>query len=56
MNRENKNFSKSSLNELKINNQVTSDKKAIESAVLNYFTALFDGHHDRNGNDSGHPF
>ena len=56
MNRENKNFSKSSLNELKIKNQVTSDKKTIESAVLSYFSALFNGHHDWNGDDSGHPF
>ena len=56
MNRENKNFIKSSLNELKINNQVTSDKKTIEEAVLKYFGALFNGHHDRNGTDSGQPF
>ena len=33
LNRENKNFSKCSLNKLKINNKITSDKKTIESAV-----------------------
>ena len=56
MNRENKNFAKNSLNELKINNQVISDKNTIEKAVLDYFGALFNGHHDRNGLDSGQPF
>ena len=56
MNRENKNFSKCSLNELKINNHVTSEKKSIETEVLNYLGALFNGHHDRDGVDSGHPF
>ena len=33
LNHENKNFSKCSLNKLKINNKITSDKKTIESAV-----------------------
>ena len=56
LNRENKNFSKCSLNKLKINNKITSDKKTIESAVLKYFGALFNGHHDRNCKDSGRPF
>ena len=48
MNRENKNFVKNNLHQLKINNKVTSDKKEIETAVLKYFCALFNGHHDRN--------
>ena len=56
LNKENKNFAKSSLKELKINGVVTSDKKTIEKAVLDYFGALFNGHHDRNGVDSGQPF
>ena len=56
MNRENKNFAKNSMNELKINKKVTSDKASIEKAVLDYFGALFNGHHDRNGVDSGQPF
>ena len=56
MNRENKNLSKCSLRELKINNKITSDKKLIETEVLNYFGALFNGHHDRQGTDTGQPF
>ena len=56
MNRENKNFVKNSLRQLKINNQITSEKKTIEAAVLKYFGALFNGHHDRHGVDSGEPF
>ena len=56
MNRENKNFAKNDLNELKVDNNVTSDKGTIEAAVLEYFGALFNGHHDRDGNDTGQPF
>ena len=56
MNRENKNYNKSSIHELKINGTVTSDKKKIEETVSKYFSALFNGHHDRQGNDSGQPF
>ena len=52
MNRENKNYNKSSIRELKINGTVTSDKKKIEETVSKYFSALFNGHHDRQGNDS----
>ena len=56
MNRENKNFKKNTLQELKIGNVVTADKTLIEAAVLKYFEALFNGHHDRQGQDTGHPF
>ena len=56
LNRENKNSSKTSLKELKINDQVISDKKIIEAEVLQYFGALFNGHHDRQGYDTGQPF
>ena len=56
LNRENKNFHKSSMKSLKINNQVTSDKTKIEEEILKYFGALFNGHHDRNGEDTGQPF
>ena len=56
MNRENKNFSKNNLSSLKIDKKVISDKATIEAAVLDYFGALFNGHHDRNGVDSGQPF
>ena len=41
---------------LKINVQVTNDKSLIEREVLKYFEALFNGHHDRDGLDTGHPF
>ena len=56
LNRENKNYKKSSLHELKIDDKVTSDKPKIEAEVLSYFGALFNGHHDRQGEDSGQPF
>ena len=56
MNRENKNFKKGSLKELKINNKITNDKDTIEAEVLKYFGALFNGHHDRDGLDTGQPF
>lgn len=56
MNRENKNFKKNTLQELKIENNITSDKNIIEAAVLKYFGALFNGHHDRQGQDTGQPF
>ena len=56
LNKENKNFKKNSLESLKINGQVESDKSKIEAEVLKYFGALFNGHHDRNGDDTGLPF
>ena len=56
MNRENKNFKKSSLQSLKINNQVSNDKTKIEEEVLKYFGALFNGQHDRHGVDTGVSF
>ena len=56
LNRENKNFKKNSLEFLKINDEVTNDKKKIETEVLKYFSALFNGHHDRSGEDTGQPF
>ena len=56
LNRENKNFKKNTLQSLKINGQVTSDKTKIETEVLKYFGALFNGHHDKNGDDTGQPF
>ena len=55
-NRENKNFVKNNLHELKIGDQVISDKAKIESEVLNYFGALFNGHHNRDYVDTGQPF
>ena len=56
LNRENKNFMKNSLASLKVNDEVTNDKNIIEAEVLKYFGALFNGHHDQNGEDSGKPF
>ena len=56
LNRENKNFNKNTLDSLKINGQVTSDKTKKESNILKYFGALFNGHHNRDGDDTGHPF
>ena len=56
LNRENKNHQKSTLSSMKINNQISSDKTKIEEEVQKYFGALFNGHHDRDGVDTGHPF
>ena len=56
LNRENKNFKRSSLHNLKIDDTVSSDKKIIEAEVLKFFGALFNGHHDRDGVDTGQPF
>ena len=35
---------------------VTDNKKNIESEVIKYFDALFNGHHDNNLQDTGQPF
>ena len=35
---------------------MTSDKKIIEAEIIQYFGALFNGHHDRHGHDTGDPF
>ena len=56
LNRENKNFKKNSLHSMKIDGQVTMDKVKIEGKVLKYFGALLNGHHNRSGEDTGHPF
>ena len=56
LNRENNNFKKGSLESLKIDGEVTKDTNKIEAKVLKYFGALLNGHHDRNGADTGHPF
>ena len=56
LNRENKNYKKSSLQQLKIKDKTSSDKKEIESEVIKYFGALFNGHHDRAGLDTGQTF
>jgi exonuclease III len=56
LNRENKNYKKNSLKSLKINGEVTTDESKIEAEVLKYLGALLNGHHDRNGEDTGQPF
>ena len=56
VNREKKNSHKNNLDTIKIGDDVTSDKEKIETEVLNYFGALFNGHHDSNLVDIGHPF
>ena len=43
------------LDSLKIGHNVTDDKKLIEAKVLQYFGALFNGHHDSNLVDTRHP-
>ena len=56
VNREKKNSSKNNLDSLKIGNQVSDVKQDIESEVLKYFGALFNGHHDNMLHDTGKPF
>ena len=56
LNRENKYHKKSSLHELKIDGQITRDKKTIDKSVLKYLGALFNSHHDRNGQETGESF
>jgi hypothetical protein len=56
LNRENKNFKKNSLEFMKINGQVTNEKDKIVAKVIKYFGAPLNGHHDRSGVDTGHPF
>ena len=56
LNRENKKIKKNSLESLKIGGKAVTDKTKIEAEVLKYFGALFNGHHDRNGEDTGLPF
>ena len=55
-NRENKNFMKNNQNELKIGEVNVDNKDKIEAEVLNYFGALFNGHHNRDLEDTGTPF
>ena len=56
LNRENKKYKKNSSESLKINGEVINDESKIEAEVLKFFGALFNGHHDRNGEDTGQPF
>ena len=56
VNREKKNSSKNNLDSLKINDQVIYNKNNIEAEVTQYFGALFNGHHNKNLEDTGQPF
>ena len=55
-NRENKNSKKNNLNSLKIGDEISADKNIIEAEVLQYFGALFNGHHDKHLHDTGQSF
>ena len=55
-NQEMKNGKKNSINKLKINGTVHSDEKVIEEKVLDFFNALFNGHHNSNLVDTGSSF
>ena len=53
--REQKNYSKVNAG-LKINNKVVTDKDIIETKVIKFFNALFNGHHRNDLEDKGVPF
>ena len=53
--REQKNH-KSVSNGIKINGCVVTDKEVIEDEVIHFFSALFNGHHGTNLEDTGRPF
>ena len=55
-NLEMKNGKKNSLSELKIEDEVTSDSEKIEEEIVNYFHALFNGHHNASLVNTGEPF
>ena len=48
--------SKNNMLSLKIGDTVTTDTAVIEEEVVEYFGALFNGHHDKDFNDTGSPF
>ena len=47
---------KNDLSDLKINGNVCSNPNEIEKEVINYFHALFNGHHNRDMVNTGSPF
>ena len=51
-----KNASKNSMSKLKIKGNEVDDKTLIEEEILSFFTALFNGHHDKDLFDTGSPF
>ena len=51
-----KNGKKNSLNKLKIEDEVITDGQQIEDEVVNYFHALFNGHHNASLINTGVPF
>ena len=55
-NQEMKNSKKNSLNKLKIDGVEVSEAKVIEEKVVQFFNALFNGHHDAQLLDTGVPF
>ena len=56
LNRENKNFLKNNLGQLKIDDKITDSKDKIEENVLKYYGALFNGHQSKDLIDTGQPF
>ena len=55
-NQEVKNGNKNSINALKIDGKKECDSKIIEEKVIEFFTALFNGHHNSKLEDTGSPF
>jgi len=55
-NRENNNGGRNNLQTLKINGNVCKDSEAIEEEALSYFTALFNGFHDNQMQNTGSSF
>ena len=55
-NQELKNAKRNSLDKLKVNGVSTDKQDVIEEEVINFFNALFNGHHDSNLTDTGFPF
>ena len=47
---------KNNLSSLKINGRVVTDISLIETEVISFFNALFNGHHNVNLSDTGAPF
>ena len=47
---------KNDILKLKVGNQTVTDRKVIEREVVNFFGALFNGHHDSSLVDTGSPF
>ena len=56
VNREKKNAAKNNLDSLKVGDEIIDNKDIIEENITKYFGALFNGHHNSDLVDTGHPF